>query len=108
GHRLQLKASQLYYEVHGRGQPQDFLSETAWDGEVWKLYQVPEVSRDDRVILHDYRGAGRSGKPSIDYSTKMFCDDVAALLDDLSVERTIVVGHSMGGRIAQVLALEYP
>ena len=105
---LQLKDTQLYYEVHGQGQPMVFLSETACDGEVWKLYQVPEFSRDHRVILHDYRGTGRSGKPSIDYSTKMFCDDVAALLDHLDVEKAIVVGHSMGGRIAQLLGLEYP
>src|SRR5437764_3922836 len=105
---LQWKDTQLYYEVHGQGQPMVFLSETACDGEVWKLYQVPEFSRDHRVILHDYRGTGRSGKPSIDYSTKMFCDDVAALLDHLGVEKAIVVGHSMGGRIAQLLGLEYP
>jgi pimeloyl-ACP methyl ester carboxylesterase len=105
---LQLKDTELYYEVHGRGQPIVFLSETACDGEVWKIHQVEEFSRDHRVILHDYRGTGRSGKPSIDYSTKMFCDDAAALMDHLGSEKAIVVGHSMGGRIAQLLALEHP
>ena len=53
---LQLKDTELYYEVHGRGQPIVFLSETACDGEVWKIHQVEEFSRDHRVILHDYRG----------------------------------------------------
>ena len=105
---LQLKDTELYYEVHGQGRPMLFLSETACDGEVWKIYQVPEFSRDHRVILHDYRGTGRSGKPSIDYSTKMFCEDAAALMDHLGGEKAIVVGHSMGGRIAQLIALEYP
>ena len=105
---LHLKDTELYYEVHGRGQPMVFLSETACDGEVWKLYQVEEFSRDHQVILHDYRGTGRSDKPSIDYSTKMFCDDAAALMDHLGVEKAIVIGHSMGGRIAQLLALDYP
>ena len=105
---LQLKDTELYYEVHGRGQPMVFLSETACDGEVWKIHQVEEFSRDHQVILHDYRGTGRSGKPSIDYSTKMFCDDTAALMDHLGAEKAIVIGHSMGGRIAQLLALEYP
>ena len=105
---LKLKDTELYYEVHGEGQPMLFLSETACDGEVWKLYQVQEFSRDHRVILHDYRGTGRSGKPSIDYSTKMFCDDSVALMEHLGTEKAIVVGHSMGGRIAQLLALEYP
>src|SRR5438093_12333953 len=105
---LQLKDTQLYYEVHGQGQPMVFLSETACDGEVWKLYQVQEFSRDHRVILHDYCGTGRSGKPSIDYSTKMFCDDSVALMDHLGAVQGIVAGHSMCGRFAQLLALEYP
>jgi pimeloyl-ACP methyl ester carboxylesterase len=105
---LDLKDTALYYEVHGRGQPMVFLSETACDGEIWKLYQVPEFSRDYRVILHDYRGTGRSGRPSIDYTTKMFCDDLVALMDHLQAEQAVVVGHSMGGRIAQLLAFEYP
>lgn len=105
---LQLRDTELYYEIHGQGQPMVLLSETACDGEVWKMYQVPEFSGDHQVILHDYRGTGRSGKPSIDYSTNMFCDDLVALLDHLKVERAVVIGHSMGGRIAQTLALEHP
>ena len=60
------------------------------------------------VILHEYRGTGRSSKPSIDYSTRMFCDDAVAVLDELKVKDAIVLGHSMGGRVAQLLALEYP
>src|SRR5436190_22957550 len=102
---LQLKDTQLYYEVHGQGQPMVFPSETACGGEVWNLYQVPEFSRDHRVILHDYRGTGRPGKPSIAYSSKMFCDDVAALLDHLAAERSIAVGHAMVRTSAQLLGL---
>jgi pimeloyl-ACP methyl ester carboxylesterase len=98
----------IYYEVHGEGQPFIFFSETACDGEIWKLHQVPEFSRDHRVILHDYRGTGRSSKPAMDYTTRMFCDDAVAILDQLDVQDAVVLGHSMGGRVAQLLALEYP
>src|ERR1700757_1328942 len=105
---LQLKDTELYYEVHGHGQPMVFLSETACDGEVWKIYQVPEFSKDHRVIIHDYRGTGQSSKPSIDYTTWMFAQDVIALMDHLKADNAIVVGHSMGGRVAQILALDYP
>jgi pimeloyl-ACP methyl ester carboxylesterase len=85
-----------------------FFSETACDGEIWKLFQVPEFSKDHKVITHDYRGTGRSGKPSIDYTTRMFCEDGVALLDHLKAKDAIVLGHSMGGRVAQLVALEHP
>jgi pimeloyl-ACP methyl ester carboxylesterase len=105
---VRLNDAEIYYEVHGEGQPIVFLSETACDGEVWKIYQVPEFSKDHRVVIHDYRGTGQSSKPSIDYTTELFAKDTIALMDYLKVEDVIVVGHSMGGRVAQILALDYP
>jgi len=62
---LDLKDIKLYYEAYGEGPPFLFISETACDGAVWKLFQVPEFSRDHRVINFDYRGTGLSGKPSV-------------------------------------------
>jgi len=106
--KVKVKDGEIYYEAHGQGQPFIFFSETACDGEIWKLFQIPEFSKDHRVIVHDYRGTGRSSKPSSDYTTRMFCDDAVAVLDDLNVKDAIVLGHSMGGRVAQLLALEYP
>jgi len=105
---VKLKDAEIYYEAHGQGQPFLFFSETACSGEIWKLYQVPEFAKDHMVIIHDYRGTGRSSRPSIDYTTRMFCDDAVAVLDELKVKDAIVLGHSMGGRMAQLLALEYP
>jgi len=105
---LQLTDAEIYYEVHGHGQAIVFLSETACDGEVWKIHQVPEFSKDHRVIIHDYRGTGQSSKPSIDYTTQMFARDVIALMDYIKADNAIIMGHSMGGRVAQLLALDYP
>ena len=62
--------AEIYYETHGQGQPFLFFSETACDGQIWKLYQVPEFAKDHMVIIHDYRGTGRSSKPSVDYTTQ--------------------------------------
>jgi pimeloyl-ACP methyl ester carboxylesterase len=98
----------ISYEATGEGTPFLFLSETACDGAVWKIYQVPEFARDHRVIIFDYRGTGLSGKPSAKYSTDMFADDAAAVMDDLDLEGAVVCGHSMGGRVAQLLALDHP
>jgi 3-oxoadipate enol-lactonase len=98
----------IYYEVSGRGRPFLFLSETACDGAVWNLYQVPEFARDHRVVIFDYRGTGQSGKPSAPYSTDMFAADAVAVLDHLGLEGAVVCGHSMGGRVAQLIALDHP
>ena len=98
----------IYYEVSGEGTPFLFLSETACDGAVWKIYQIPEFARDHSVIIFDYRGTGLSGKPSASYSTDMFADDAAAVMDHLDLEGAVVCGHSMGGRVAQLLALDHP
>lgn len=105
---LSVNGAEIYYEVHGQGQPLVFFSETACDGQIWKLNQVAEFAKDHRVILHDYRGTGRSSKPAMDYTTRMFCDDAAAILDHLGVRDAVILGHSMGGRVAQWVALEYP
>ena len=98
----------IYYEVSGQGTPFLFLSETACDGAVWNLYQVPEFARDHRAVIFDYRGTGQSGKPSAPYSTDMFAADAVAVLDHLGLESAVVCGHSMGGRIAQLIALDHP
>ena len=105
---LPVNDTEIYYEVHGDGQPLLFLSETHCDGEVWKIYQVPEFSKDYQVITMDYRGTGRSGKPSVPFTTELFAQDAVAVLDHLQSAPAIVCGHSLGGRIAQLLAAKYP
>ncbi len=105
---VRVNKAEIYYETHGRGPPFVFFSETACDGEIWKLHQVRDFSRNHLVITHDYRGTGRSSKPSSDYTTKLFCDDAAAILNQLDARNAIILGHSMGGRVAQLLALDYP
>ncbi len=98
----------IYYEATGSGTPFLFLSETACDGAVWNLYQTPEFSRDHCVVTLDYRGTGLSGKPSNKYSTAQFAADAVAVLDHLGLEGAIVCGHSMGGRVAQLIAHGIP
>ena len=105
---LNLPDAEIYYEVYGDGPPLLFCSVTGLDHQAWKFYQVPEFSRDHRVIVFDYRGTGKSSKTVQKYSIKMFTDDAAALLDHLNVEQAIVCGHSMGGVVAQLLALDHP
>jgi pimeloyl-ACP methyl ester carboxylesterase len=105
---LKLPEAEIYYETHGDGAPFLFCNVTGLDHQAWTFHQVAEFSRDHKVILFDYRGTGKSSKTVQKYSIKMFADDTAALLDHLDVEQAVVCGHSMGGVVAQLLALDYP
>lgn len=105
---LHLSDVDMRYETYGEGTPLLLIAGTATHGEVWKRHQVPEFSRDHLVIIYDQRGTGKTTTSSKDFSTKRLADDVAALLDHLGARKAIVLGHSMGGRIAQILALDYP
>ena len=109
--KVRLNDVDIYYEEHGQGQPMVFLSETACDGEVWKINQVPQFSRDHRVIIHDYRGTGQSSKPSIDYTTRMFADDVVALmgcLDERCNRRWALHGRQGGAIVGARSSEEGP
>jgi pimeloyl-ACP methyl ester carboxylesterase len=98
----------IHYEVHGSGTPLLFFSETACAGDIWSTFQVPEFSRDHQVITHDYRGTGKSSRPTAQYSCEDFVDDAVAILDCLNAGPAILLGHSMGGRVAMLAALKYP
>lgn len=105
---LQLDDVDLYYEVHGSGRPFLFCAATCTWGEVWRPHQVPEFARDHRVVIFDQRGTGRSRVRSADFSTARLAADAAALLAHLDARDAIVLGHSNGGRVAQLLALDHP
>jgi pimeloyl-ACP methyl ester carboxylesterase len=99
---------QLYYELYGQGDPLVLIAGTGISCAPWRLLQVPEFSRHYRVLIYDHRGLGRSDKPDMPYSTRLFARDCAALMDALGIARAHVLGHSMGGRVAQWLALDRP
>jgi pimeloyl-ACP methyl ester carboxylesterase len=97
----------LYYEVHGRGP--DLLLISGLGGGAWSWFaQVPFLKNYYRTIIFDNRGAGRSDMPPGPYRMEQFAADALCLLDHLEVDRALVVGASMGGMIAQALALTAP
>lgn len=98
---------ELYFEEHGNGEPLLLIMGLAADMNGW-LFQTPEFAQHYRTIVFDNRGVGRSSKPAGPYTIKQMADDAAGLLDHLGIGRAHVVGISMGGMIAQELALQHP
>jgi pimeloyl-ACP methyl ester carboxylesterase len=98
----------LYYESHGSGEPLVLIPSTAFSADVWKPYQVPQLSKSVNLIIHDPRGSGRSTASQQVYTLEQMANDVIALLDHLKIPSAHVLGHSMGGRIALTMALNFP
>ena len=102
-------ATRLYYEEHGTGQPLVLISGQGSDHHTW------DQVRDDfavahRVIVLDHRGTGESDKPAdaSGYTTRRFAGDVITVMDQAGISRAHIYGISMGGRIAQWLAIDHP
>jgi pimeloyl-ACP methyl ester carboxylesterase len=98
---------ELYYEVRGTGKPLLLLAGLAADQAFW-LPSLPALTASRQVILVDNRGSGRTTPSDATTGIGDMADDAAALLAHLDAGRVDVVGHSMGGMIAQELALRAP
>jgi len=98
----------LYYETCGDGEPLVLIPSTAFSADVWKPYQVPGLSQSVKLIIHDPRGTGRSRSLQQVYTIDQMANDVVALLDHLQIPAAHLLGHSMGGRIALEMALNFP
>lgn len=98
---------QMHYQVAGDGPPLVLIMGLSGDLTWWGPL-VAELERDFRLILFDNRGAGLTEAPEGKYSIPMFANDTAGLMARLGIPRAHVFGVSMGGMIAQELALLYP
>lgn len=89
------------------GVPVLFLHGTS---DSWRSFEnvLPELPGWMHAIAVTQRGHGDADRPAAGYRAKDFADDVAALMDDLGIEKAVVVGHSMGGSIAQRFAIDHP
>lgn len=104
---LDLPGVSLHYEAQGAGAPLVLVAGLASDSMSW-LPVWSALDARHRVIAPDNRGAGRTRPQDAPASIDAMADDCAALLAHLAIGRAAVLGHSMGGFVAQRLALRHP
>jgi pimeloyl-ACP methyl ester carboxylesterase len=97
----------LWVEQDGRGDDVLFISGLADEGACW-VDQVAGLRDYYRITVFDNRGVGRSATPDGPFQITDFAADTAALMDGLELGPAHIVGSSMGGAIAQELALSRP
>jgi 3-oxoadipate enol-lactonase len=99
----------IYYEWHGprEGTPVLFIRGTGADSSRW-LPQVEAYARHLPCVIFDNRGCGRSDAPAGPYSVAMMAEDALALLDHLEIPVVNLSGLSLGGAIAQRMAIQWP
>jgi 3-oxoadipate enol-lactonase len=104
---IEANGQTLYYEVHGEGEPLVLVMGLAADTMAWAM-QVPSFSARYRTIIFDNRDVGQSSMAAGRYEITDMAQDTLALADGLELESFHLVGVSMGGAIAQEVALAAP
>ena len=96
-------------ELTGEGYPLVLIMGFSANMDWWDPELVDDLSKKFRVLAFDNRGAGRTVTPDEgEFTIELLADDTVALIDALAIEKAHIVGMSMGGMIAQELALKYP
>lgn len=107
---MMIKANdlELHVEQRGAGGPAlVFLHYWGGSSRTWQ-HVVDALSPDYRIVAIDQRGWGKSAAPEAGYALSDLADDVLAVVDALALESYILVGHSMGGKVAQLVASRRP
>ena len=100
--------NELHYVQRGSGEPLLLIQGMSGSHLSWGDPFLELLARDFAVTAYDHRGIGRSSRMTAPFSLVDLAEDAAGLLDALEIERAHVLGISMGGMVAQELALRHP
>lgn len=99
---------ELHVEQRGAGSPAlVFLHYWGGSSRTWR-HVIDALAPKWRTVAFDQRGWGQSQGPAIGYALSDMADDAQAVIDTLELEQYILVGHSMGGKVSQLLASRRP
>jgi aminoacrylate hydrolase len=105
--KIPLDWGALQIEEAGDGDPLLLISGLNGLAQPWRGI-MPALAAEFRVIAHDHRGLGGSDRWDGAYSVDQIAADVLGLMDALGIARAHIVGHSLGGAVAQALAADHP
>jgi non-heme chloroperoxidase len=95
----------LFYRIWGTGYPILFVHSWAVNADLWQYQMIHFADRGFRCVAYDQRGHGRSTDPGRGYDYDTLSDDLAAVIGELDLHGTVLVGHSMGcGTITRYLS----
>lgn len=97
----------LYYEIHGTGEPLILLHGGLGAAEMFGPI-LPSLSKDRQVIAVDLQGHGHTADIARPLSYERMADDIAALIKYLGLERADIMGYSVGGEVALRTAIQHP
>ena len=105
---IQVDGAQIVYRRIGNGRPLLVLNGFAATSADWDPSFINGLASSNELILLDNRGIGRSTDDGKPFDIAQLADDAARVIGTLGFEGTSVLGWSMGGFIAQTLALQHP
>jgi pimeloyl-ACP methyl ester carboxylesterase len=103
---ININGVKIAYTSAGKGPDIVLLHGWMCNRNFWK-YQIDFLSKKYHVIAPDFRGHGDSGVPETGYTVKQLVEDIYGLVASLGLKDVVLVGHSMGGMVAQEFALKY-
>lgn len=103
----EVNGQRLYYEVHGEGEPLLCVAGITCDTLVW-IPQIQAFAAAQRTVIFDNRDAGQSSMAEGEYEIADMARDALALADHLELDAFHLLGVSMGGAIAQEMAVQAP
>ena len=106
--RVEANGVRLAYTLCGRGADVVFLHGWMCNRTFWQRQCRELAGRNFRCLAVDFRGHGDSEAPAGGYAVEQLADDVSALMATLEIGPAVIVGHSMGGMVAQHFCLERP
>lgn len=96
----------LYYELYGKGKPIVLINGLSANHTAWDL-SIKNLQKENQILIFDNRGAGKTKFNDSPFSLETLASDTIALIENLGLEKPHILGHSMGGAIAQLIGIKY-